>query len=256
MNWRSTSLFLLASLLVGCSSPGNLRYYMPINRPETPEVGGRSLSLATEFSLIGAQKVTLGKPELPGPTYQFTPAKQITGGANSVGLNARVGIREFAEAIVRLRSVSPAMYGIKWQFKGSSRQVRDQGWKMGVALLGGSSTIETDDSKAGNSYTSHARVSAGELDYLLGYRESEDLLWYGVTSIAYYGVSGTMADRSAVPYRPSGWSQQLAQSLGVELACLSKKVRCRVDAGIAYGNYRSEAFLTSGSLGAGMDFFW
>ena len=252
MHLRTTSFFFLL-VLVGCSSGGDLRYHMPITRLETPEVAGRSLGVATEFGVVGAQSVRLGKARLPGSTYQFDRVKRVTD-AYSAAFNLRVGIRESFEAIMRVRAQAPVMWGGKWQFKGTSRLQRVKGWKMGLALLGGGQGVGSSDSSRGNEYQSDARVTAGEVNYLVGYRESEDVMFYGVTALSYYGVSGKMSDRSADTLEVNGWSKQYAQTIGLELAC--GRLRCKLEGGIANANYRDNVNTTHGSWGAGADFFW
>lgn len=212
---------------------------MPINRFESPEVGGRTLSLAMITGVGGVQTIRQAKAENPDATYIFTKEERLYK-SDGMHFHVDVGIKARWEAIARYRWDTPLMVGGKWQLIGGSRKDNTKGWKMAVAGLAGSSSYNhnADFSNRSNNYQSDSEAVVGEFNLINGYRVSDDIVWFGSTYAAWYDVNGNMKDRSAIPFRTAGWSWQYGQTAGLELNAGS--VSLKVELGIARGSYKNQ----------------
>ncbi|MFI5391744.1 MAG: hypothetical protein ACHQYQ_10315, partial [Bacteriovoracales bacterium] len=178
-------IFLLL-LFVGCAV-NNVKYRMPSNRFNTPEVTGGSLFT---LDLKGRANVNYGSSnrvntsDVIGPSVGASdPAEKIIETSSQLGARLDLSILDRMDFYWEYTLYSPSTVGLKWQFLGKTEEAFGQGWKSSLtAGFGNSSTGEREIPMPGESPPIFVRgtndTDVYDFYWMIGYRFPERLLLY------------------------------------------------------------------------------
>ena len=178
-------IFLLL-FFVGCAV-NNVKYRMPSNRFNTPEVTGGSLfalDLNGRANLNYGSSNRVSVSDVIAPEVGVgDPAEKIIEDSSQLGLRLDLSMLDRLDLYWDFTLYSPSTVGLKWQFLGKTEQAFSQGWKSSLtAGFGSSSTGEREipirEAEPPVFVKGTNETDVYDFYWMVGYRFPERLLLY------------------------------------------------------------------------------
>ncbi len=253
-------IFLL--FLVGCAV-NNVKYRMPSNRFNTPEVTGGSLFT---LDLKGRANVNYGSSNRVSTSNVIAPSigsgdpsEEIIEDSSQLGARLDLSIFDQLDFYWDYTLFSPSTVGFKWQFLGKTEQAFSQGWKSSLtAGFGSSSTGERVIPMEG---TSTPTFVAGTNDtkvydfyWMIGYRFPERLLLYLNLNYTLYDNDLTYKEGSSEKEMKTFETDNMGAILGIQYYFKQKTSFLILEIGYSKGEV--EDIASNSILSAGVNFGW
>jgi hypothetical protein len=248
-------------LFVGCAV-NNVKYRMPANRFNTPEVTGGSLFT---LDLKGRANVNYGASNIVSTSEVIANAIGAESADTAIEESSQLGARLDLSILDRLdfywnyTFYSPTTVGFKWQFLGKTEDLFSAGWKSSLTAGMGSSTTGSRLMPIEDAGTT--TYTAGENDtdvydtyWMIGYRFPERLLVYLNLNYTLYDNKLTFKEQSSTQQVKTFNSDNWGAILGLQYYFKSKSSFLLVELGYSEGEV--ESISKNNLLSAGINFGW
>jgi hypothetical protein len=252
-------LFLL--LFVGCAV-NNVKYRMPANRFNTPEVTGGSLFT---LDVKGRANVNYGASnkvstsDVIANAIGAESADTIIEDSSQLGARLDLSILDRLDFYWNYTLFSPTTLGFKWQFLGKTEEAFSAGWKSSLTAGFGSST--TGQRLMPIEDTGTTTLTAGKNDtdvydtyWMIGYRFPERILVYLNINYTLYKNELTYKEQSSTQQVKTFDSDNWGAILGLEYYFKSKSSFLLLELGYSEGQVENVS--SNNMLSAGINFGW
>lgn len=257
-------LIQLTSLLLIASCATDIDYHVPLTRFDSPETKGKFLAGDVGINWGVSHKVQTAEvaeslfPSIFDPSVDNETATEKKSHGS---LNASLGLLERVDFDFENYGDGPAMYGVKFQFLGSSEMSKSKGIKASIkASIGGmdqdEGTLSVNTTSGTRSYNGNIDVDALDASLNVGYRFYPSFLMYLNSVYSDHKVKSTLSSTTFDTVVVDGNVQTVGTLLGFRFSNSSNSLFLKLEAGYFKSSWNSSIEQTSVPLGVGVDFGW